>query len=65
MQRLFYLNLRSGCKGVPERNSTDILFRKRKIKMLKIAEICDHNIAMMGRCPEYSEGLCGINYRAS
>ncbi len=65
MQRFFYLNLHSGCKGAPERNSTDILFRKRKIKMLKIAEICDHNIAMMSYCPKDSESWCGINYRHS
>ena len=32
--------------------------------MLKIEEICDHNIAMMGHCPEWNESMCGINYRS-
>ncbi len=33
--------------------------------MLKITEICDHNIKMMGKCPEWTESMCGINYRQS
>lgn len=32
--------------------------------MLKIAEICDHNIAMMSNCPKAWENDCGINYRS-
>lgn len=32
--------------------------------MLKIAEICDHNIKMMSKCPEATENMCGIMYRA-
>ena len=32
--------------------------------MLKITEICDHNIKAMSNCPKVSESDCGINYRS-
>lgn len=31
--------------------------------MLKITEICDHNIRAMSNCPKNTEHDCGIMYR--
>lgn len=33
--------------------------------MLKITEICDHNIKAMSHCPKEWEESCGINYRSA
>lgn len=31
--------------------------------MLKISRIARHTVVQMGKCPEWTENMCGIMYR--